>query len=358
MTKVLDKLETQGSLAFLQDMLFAHIIERFSRQHISNPTCKLASYYALATKLQTVKRTTIFTMKPTDYQYIPNLYLTTLGHESMLLIKDIHFNPLISQPPSFLCFHPMISAVVQKMIAHHLPYRPINNHVQYESLIDQCISDFKVSTTTRDFQSQLRNWNTRFKSGMREYDSFMQKIQETTDRFEVHSLIVQRRLKQNGQPLEFDDVGFTDQLNEEVVMEKAKSITKAVWRNKSKNNVIGVLSKREIDLAGTDTVRLIFFVKKEFSDWEHFHKTALYRDLSTFFIDHHVDRIALGRISSMNAGITPLFQQQELNYYDLNQNYVGDRLKYLKAQLIGSDFWIRVRNKESTIKVERSPNLD
>ena len=56
-----------------------------------------------------------------------------------------------------------------------------------------------------------------FNSGMREYDSFMQKIQETTDRFEVHSLIVQRRLKQNGQPLEFDDVGFTDQLNEEVV---------------------------------------------------------------------------------------------------------------------------------------------
>ena len=156
-------------------------------------------------------------MKPTDYQYIPNLYLTTLGHESMLLIQDINFNTLIFQPPSFLCFHPMISAVVQKMIAHHLPYRPTNNHVQYESVIDQCISDFKVSTTTRDFQTQLRTWNTRFKSGMREYDSFMQKIQETTDRFEVHSLIVQRRLKQNGQPLEFDDVGFTDQLNEDVV---------------------------------------------------------------------------------------------------------------------------------------------
>ncbi len=356
MTKVLDALETQGSLNFLNEMIFPHATRHAGIQHI--PTRVLANYYALATKIQSVKRTTIFTMKPTDYRYSPNLYLTTLGHEFIFLIQEINYNPLITRPLSFLCLHPMIAELIKKIIAHRLPYIPVTDHVQYESIIDHCISDFKVSTTTRDFQTRLRNWNTRFKRGVHDYDSFMQRIQETADRFEVHSLIVQRRLKQNGQPLEFDDIGFTDQLNEEVVTDKTKSIIKAVWRNKCKNKVIGVLSKREINQAGTDTIRLIFFMKKEYSDWEDFHRTALYRDLSAFFIDHHVDRIALGHIGSMNAGIVPLRQQQELNYYDLNQNYVGDRLKHLKAQLVGSDFWIRVRTKESTIKVERSPNLD
>lgn len=357
MTKVLDALETQGSLNFLNEMIFPSPNRHADIQHIAIPTRMLANYYDLALKVQKVKRTTIFTMKPTDFRYSPNLYLTKLGHEFMLLIRDITCNPLITHSRSSLCLNPIIVELVQKIIAHRLPYIPITDHVQYESMIDHCISDFKVSTTTRDFQTQLRNWNTRFKSAMYEYDSFMQRIQETTDRFEVHSMVVQRRLK-NGQPLQFDDMGFTDQSNEEVVMDKAKLIIKAVWRNKRKNKVIGVLSKREINQAGTDTIRLIFFMRKEYSDWEDFHKTALYSDLSAFFIDHPIDRIALGHIGSMNARIVPLFQQQELNYYDLNQNYVGERLRHLKAQLVSTDFWIRVRSKQQTIKVERSPNAD
>ncbi|ENV37626.1 hypothetical protein HWI77_04250 [Acinetobacter venetianus] len=55
----------------------------------------------------------------------------------------------------------------------------------------------------------------------------------------------------------------------------------------------------------------------------------------------------------MNTGILLLYQSQEHNYYDLNQLYVGERLKVLKAQLIGSDFWTRIDDHNPTVSIER-----
>jgi hypothetical protein len=117
--------------------------------------------------------------------------------------------------------------------------------------------------------------------------------------------------------------------------------------------VLGILSKREIDIFGTETLRLIFFVEKESSDWQDFKESSLYTDLEPYFIDNAVDRVALGTIASMNAGVLPLYQSQEQNYYDLNQLYVGERLRVLKAQLIGSDFWARIDNHDPTVSIER-----
>lgn len=57
----------------------------------------------------------------------------------------------------------------------------------------------------------------------------------------------------------------------------------------------------------------------------------------------------------MNAGILPLYQSQEHNYYDLNQIQVGERLKVLKGQLVGSDFWIRIDDHNPTVTIERKP---
>ena len=54
----------------------------------------------------------------------------------------------------------------------------------------------------------------------------------------------------------------------------------------------------------------------------------------------------------MNAGVLPLYQSQEHNYYDLNHLHVGERLKVLKAQIVGSDFWIRIDDHNPTVRIE------
>lgn len=55
----------------------------------------------------------------------------------------------------------------------------------------------------------------------------------------------------------------------------------------------------------------------------------------------------------MNSGIAPLYQEQEQNYYDLNQIHVGNRLNVLKAQLVVPDHWFRLRDNAPSLKIER-----
>jgi hypothetical protein len=228
---------------------------------------------------------------------------------------------------------------------------PVNDHIQYESIIDYCLSDFKVTITTRDFQSQLKSWNTKYTNLKTQYDSFLDLIVSETDRFEVHSLTIQRK-KVNGMSPQFGDEHF-DQLVKDILIDKAKPIIKKVWQNRKNNDVLGILSKREIDVFGTETLRLIFFVEKKSSDWQEFKASSLYEDLQPYLIDNPVDRVTLGAIPSMNAGVLPLYQSQEHNYYNLNQLYAEERLKVLKAQLVGSDFWIRINDHNPTVSIER-----
>lgn len=113
------------------------------------------------------------------------------------------------------------------------------------------------------------------------------------------------------------------------------------------------MSKRETDINGTQTLRLVFFVGKEFSDWYQFDQSEFYTELSPFLIEQGANRIAFCEIPSMNSGLQPLFQGQELNYYDFDQQFTGERLKILRAQLVGSDFWLRINGQNPTVKVER-----
>ncbi len=66
-----------------------------------------------------------------------------------------------------------------------------------------------------------------------------------------------RRLKYNG---------FVELNVDDVLSERANEIIKLVMRNSKRNDVIGVLSKREFDIHLNHINRLIFFVKKDSSD--------------------------------------------------------------------------------------------
>lgn len=356
-TKPLDNLETLSSLDFITTTTRTHLFTHqpaFLQIPTENHGRSLDYYFKAGMKIQASKNLRIFTTQPTNVQFRPNLYLTKAGQEIFPVIVDCTLNPFILGRVPNIKIHPIIAVLAQTIWKHQLPRIPVNDHIQYESIIDYCLSDFKVTIKTRDFQTQLKSWNTKYTSLNMHYDRFLDLIASETDLFEVHSLVIQRK-KLNGKSPQFGDEHFIDQLVKDILIDKAKPIINKVWQNRKNNDVLGILSKREIDIFGTETLRLIFFVQKKSSDWRDFKESRLYTDLQPYFIDNAVDCVALGTIASMNAGILPLYQSQEQNYYDLNQIYVGERLKILKAQLVGSDFWIRIDDHNPTVTIERKP---
>jgi len=183
----------------------------------------------------------------------------------------------------------------------------------------------------------------------------MENVYNKAPIFEVHSLVILRKAV-NDQNKAAQYNGFVELNVDDVLSERANEIIKLVMRNSKRNDVIGVLSKREFDIHLNHINRLIFFVKKDSSDWIKFSETQLYKDLEPHFIDTPADHIALGCFPSMNAGIAPLFQQQETNFYNINQLHVGHRLAALKSHLVGSDFWLRYHD-QLTMKIEREVQM-
>lgn len=353
-TKPLDNLETLSSLDFITTTTLTNMFThqpRYLQIPTKNHGRSLDYHLKAAMKVQASKNLKLFTSQPTNVQFRPNLYLTKAGQEIFPVIVDCALNPFILGNVPNIKIHPILAVFAQTIWKHQLPHIPVNDHIQYESIIDYCLSDFKVTITTRDFQSQLKSWNTKYTNLKTQYDSFLDLIVSETDRFEVHSLTIQRK-KVNGMSPQFGDEHF-DQLVKDILIDKAKPIIKKVWQNRKNNDVLGILSKREIDVFGTETLRLIFFVEKKSSDWQEFKASSLYEDLQPYLIDNPVDRVTLGVIPSMNAGVLPLYQSQEHNYYNLNQLYAEERLKVLKAQLVGSDFWIRINDHNPTVSIER-----
>lgn len=353
-TKQLDALETLSSLDFInQTTQVGLLIQQPVYQQILsiNYGRNLDYYFKAGMKIQSSKNMRIFTPQPTDKQFRPNLYLTKAGQMIFPVICDCGQNPLILEKIPNIKINPMIAVLAQTIWNHNLPFLPVNDHIQYESIINHFLSDFKVRITTRDFQTQFKSWNTKFTYVNNQYDRFMDVIASETDLFEVHSLVIQRK-KVNGLYPQFGDEHFIDQLAKEILIDKAKPIIKRVWQNRKNNDVLGILSKREMNIFGSETLRLIFFVQKKSSDWQNFRESNLYTDLRPFFIEDAADYVALGMIASMNAGVLPLYQSQEHNYYDLNQLHVGERLKVLKAQIVGSDFWIRIDDHNPTVRIE------
>lgn len=350
--KLLSLQETQDSLAML-----SYLTKTGNRGYIPYPAyiqpVALSVYDNFAQKLQSTKNHKLFTHSPTGMPTeFPNLYLTKLGQLAIPVIRDCMNNPFINGQFKKMTLHPLIAHLGETVIKYQLPAGGFLNHDYFEQAADVCFADFKVRGNTNQFSRILSSWITTFKSSANTINRFMDIIVNKAPRFEVHSIVVQLKTSAGHMP-QFGEENFRDQSEAEMLEELAQPIIKKVWQNKNANNVIGILSKDEIDLIGDRSKRLIFFVKKEFSDLENWTDTILNQTLYPFFENTITHQINYGDIASMNAGITPLFQGQHLNYYDLHQPGIAPRLVSLKANLYGTDYWMRVDGNQPTVKIER-----
>ncbi|EKU57488.1 hypothetical protein ACINWC323_3630 [Acinetobacter sp. WC-323] len=314
----------------------------------------LALYSELIHKIKMGKRFRIFTHNPTSSPnpFVPNLYVTNLGHLVLTIVGDNTCNPYTTGRFQNALLHPEIALLSQLMRTHGICNIPLGAYQHVEQACEMCFADFKVKIQTRAITTQCRSWSSKYGYFTGSYDRFLEFIYGETNRFEVHSLVVQRKLL-NGLEPAFGDPDFRDKSAYEIVQEQCTEIIQAVWRKRRQNNVLGILSREEIDIEQTQSIRLIFFVKKEYSDLCPFDSTPLYQTLAPYFINLNRDHIALGKIHTMNSGIAPLYQEQEQNYYDLNQIHVGNRLNILKAQLVVPDHWFRLRDNAPSLKIER-----
>lgn len=348
----LDHQEKFESLNVLTYTTQAYGIDARRYYDPQQPRVSLQAFDEVAQSMFKRKNVKLFTHSPNGIQIAPYLYLTKDGAKIFPVIFDCKINPFTTHRLPNTVLNPLISKMAECFARYRLFDHPIENYKQFEHLADLCFSDFKVQANTRDFQRLLQQWNAKLDASSRRYDRFLDFIDSQTEKFEVHSVIVQRKTI-GGRSPQFDEPGFIDMPEKEIVKELAKPLIELGWRKRKSNNVLGILSKWETDIFGVCSMRLIFFVKKEYSDWVDFRTSQLYQELHPFMMEDRVQKVAWGDIATMNAGLSPLFQGQETNYYDSNQLYTGTRLKTLKAHLVGTDYWLRIGGMDTSLQVER-----
>ena len=59
-------------------------------------------------------------------------------------------------------------------------------------------------------------------------------------------------------------------------------IIEAVWAKNAKNHTLGILSKQETTIRGFRSIRLIFFLAREDTDFTPFAESQLYTDVEPF----------------------------------------------------------------------------
>lgn len=348
----LNTLETHESLNYLNTVIQTPL----PYSHPWPQPLSSAMYIEFIESVRNTKNVRIFTHSPNGYHHpsIPNLYFTKSGYKLFQLAQDYVHNLYFSNRLNGVFIHPEIHLLGQLMFKHNLnnfSHSPYYQH--FEQACEACIADFKVQIQLSAFKAELKSWNTKFTCAINTYSNFMSFIYNNTKIVEVHSILIKRQLR-NGREPEFDDPAFRDLSAFDIAEEKAKEIISAVWRNRKKNDVLGILSKKETDICNTSTIRLIFFVKRINSDLVEFNQTNLFKTLEPFLIEYDLDSVSIGtKISTMNTGCAPLFQGQHSNYYDVNQIHTGNRLNILMAQLVYSDFWLRINSFSSTVSVER-----
>lgn len=319
------------------------------------PCFPISDYWKAGKEILYKRALKMSSLRPTGYPLQQYGYLTPFGASFLPIVQNIQHNPLFGDFAKNIAFNPLAEVTLTKMYQHGLFFTNFDGSTQCTDQYDSYFSDLKVTCTTRQFQQRFSCWAEQYNRSGKKYDEFMENVYNKAPIFEVHSLVILRKAV-NDQNKAAQYNGFVELNVDDVLSERANEIIKLVMRNSKRNDVIGVLSKREFDIHLNHINRLIFFVKKDSSDWMKFSETQLYKDLEPHFIDTPADHIALGCFPSMNTGIAPLFQQQETNFYNINQLHVGHRLAALKSHLVGSDFWLRYHD-QLTLKIEREVQM-
>lgn len=312
----------------------------------------LSVYNTMAKKIRPAKNLRLFTHQPTGAPTgFPDLYLTKLGQLVIPVIHDYAFNPFVNGYFRNMTVNPLIKLIAETLDAHQLSSGHFLNREYYEKAVDTCFSDFKVRCGTRNSTSIFTSWRASYVNSQSKINRFIDVMINESPRFEVHSIVIQLK-NATGKMPQFGDDHFKDQTENEMLSDIVDPIIKAVWQSKDLNDVIGILSKDEIDILGDRSKRLIFFVKKEFTDVDNWKDTQLFKAVSKFFENTITHCISYGDVPSMNADVAPMFQGQHLNFYDINQSGIAPRLSRLKAHLYCTDYWMRVDGDRATVRIE------
>lgn len=207
----------------------------------------LSMYNTMAKKIRSAKNLKIFTHQPTGMPTgFPDLYLTKLGQLVLPVIHDYTFNPFVNGRFRNMTVNPLIKLMAETLTAHQLSSGQFINREYYEKAVDICFSDFKVRCGTRNSTTVFNSWRAMYVKSQGDINRFIDIMIDESPRFEVHSIVVQLKAASGKMP-QFGDEQFKGQTENEMLADLVEPFIKAVWLNKDSNDVIGILSKNEID---------------------------------------------------------------------------------------------------------------
>jgi hypothetical protein len=306
--------------------------------------------YLMITKNKTFK---IISKQPTYDCLVPHVYLTPKGVNLLKIIQDIPINPFLTGKFSDVIIRPEIKLMVDLLYKHALINFPLGMYQQFEAIVDGFCQDLKVRSKTRDFMSFKNQWDTSFSNSKTVYKRFEEAVLYNNPMFQVHSLLISAGFM-NVDDFSMNPKTFSPLTVEDMLQGMSGKIIEAVWENNIENHTIGILSKQETTIRGFKSIRLIFFVTREDTDFSSFAESQLYTDVEPFVFQEGKNSVEWSNIACMNSGVEPLVYGIESNFYDTNQNYIGMRLTTLKYSLIGPEYWVRFKYTNTTFKVEKS----
>nr|MBP8206207.1 hypothetical protein [Acinetobacter sp.] len=319
----------------------------------NRPPVGLDDYLKLYLMITENKTFKIISKQPTYDYLVPHVYLTPKGVNLLKIIQDIPINPFLTGKFSDVIIRPEIKLMVDLLYKHRLIDFPLGLYQQFEAVVDGFCQDLKVRSKTRDFMSLKNHWDSSFGNSRKAYNRFEEAVLCNNSMFQVHSLLVSAEFM-NVDDFSMDQKTFSPVTVEDMLRATSSKIIEAVWANNAENHTLGILSKQETTIRGFRSIRLIFFVAREDTDFTPFAESQLYTDVEPFVFREGKTSIGWSDITCMNSGVEPLVYGIESNFYDTNQNYIGMRLTTLKYSLIGPEYWVRFKYTNTTFKVEKS----
>lgn len=319
----------------------------------NRPPVGLDDYLKLYYMITENKTFRIISKQPTNECLVPYVYLTPKGVSLIKIIQDIPNNPFLTGKFADVIILPEIKLMVELLDKHRLINFPFGMYQQFEAVVDGFCQDLKVKSKTRDFVSLSKHWHTSFSISKNAYNRFEEAVLYKNPMFQVHSLLISSEFI-NVDDFSINPKTFSSVTVKDMLQNISRKIIEAAWKNNLENHTLGILSKQETSIRGFKSIRLIFFVKREDTDFIPFSESQLYQDVEPFVFTEGNTSVSWGNIACMNSGIEPLVYGIESNFYDTNQNYIGMRLTTLKYSLIGPEYWARFKYSDVTFRVEKT----
>ncbi|NAR87833.1 hypothetical protein GPS47_14755 [Acinetobacter haemolyticus] len=268
-----------------------------------------------------------------QYGDAPHLHHTSFGRDLCQLIMANQNHPILNGSYPYVYVHPLsrkfLDLAKEYQVVKTSPFSP-----QFEVVMDGLCSHLKVYCKSRHYLSQLKLWESSYSKTRIKYNNAMTQTLNESDMFELQSLVLKIDINQ---PIlsEYskDYLLFDHNLSE---------IIKIVKSTQEQNNVIAVFSKWEAVKATRIHLRLIFVVKKEFSDPRPLEKSELYVSLQ-----HLID--PTGIIQTTWSNLPEFLGGPE---YHCNEFNFGKRLEILESYLVGTDLYCRIVDEKPSFEVQ------